>query len=116
MAGRPQKELDQKQFEALCSIWCTEDEICSILGTTDKTLNKWCKRTYNMNYSEAYKRYSTGGRISLRRKQKEVAMTGNVTMLIWLGKNVLGQSESPEISNDTEDSDSYFKEAGLDDF
>lgn len=116
MAGRPKKELDQKQFEALCSIWCTEEEICSLLGTTDKTLNKWCKRIYNMDFSECYKKYSDGGKMSLRRKQKEVALKGNVSMLIWLGKNILGQSENPETSNDQEDTQSYFEEAGLDDF
>ena len=32
---------------------------------------------------------------SLRRKQIEVAMGGNPTMLIFLGKNLLGQSDSP---------------------
>lgn len=31
--------------------------------------------------------------MSLKRKQYEVAMAGNVTMLIWLGKIRLGQVE-----------------------
>ena len=33
--------------------------------------------------------------MKLRRKQIEVAMSGNHTMLIWLGKNMLGQSDTP---------------------
>ena len=33
--------------------------------------------------------------MSLRRKQMEVAMAGTPSMLIWLGKQWLGQSESP---------------------
>lgn len=33
------------------------------------------------------------GRISLRRKQFELAMKGDRTMLVWLGKNMLGQSD-----------------------
>ena len=37
-------------------------------------------------------------------------------MLIWLGKQKLGQRDNPEESLDQEDTESYFKDAGLDDF
>ena len=33
------------------------------------------------------------GRASLRRKQFEMALAGNTTMLIWTGKNILGQMD-----------------------
>lgn len=32
-------------------------------------------------------------RLKLRQKQTEIALGGNVSMLIWLGKNELGQME-----------------------
>ena len=35
-------------------------------------------------------------KIDLRKKQWEVAMDGNVQMLIWLGKQYLGQRDTPE--------------------
>ena len=35
-------------------------------------------------------------KIQLREKQWEVAMEGNVQMLIWLGKQYLGQKDTPE--------------------
>lgn len=35
---------------------------------------------------------------SLRKKQMEVALGGNPTMLIWLGKQLLGQKDQKEIS------------------
>ena len=38
----------------------------------------------------------------LEDKQWEVAMDGNIQMLIWLGKQYLGQSESPNDVNDNE--------------
>jgi hypothetical protein len=98
-AGRPNKDFDKKQFESLCEIMCTQSEICSILGTTDKTLVKWCKRTYKMDFSECFKRFSASGKMSLRRKQFEVARSGNVSMLIWLGKQYLGQTEKVENTN-----------------
>ena len=49
--GRPRKELDIKQFENLCGLQCTRDEICGWFDITDKTLNAWCKRTYGMPFS-----------------------------------------------------------------
>ena len=36
-------------------------------------------------------------RIELRKKQWELAMEGDVRMLIWLGKQYLGQKDSPTI-------------------
>ena len=33
--------------------------------------------------------------VELGKKQWEVAMEGDVTMLVWLGKNYLGQTDSP---------------------
>lgn len=34
--------------------------------------------------------------MSLKRKQWEMAMNGNITMLIWLGKQNLGQTDKVE--------------------
>lgn len=34
-----------------------------------------------------------GGKASLRRMQWKSAEDGNTTMLIWLGKNILGQTD-----------------------
>jgi hypothetical protein len=37
---------------------------------------------------------------SLRRAQIKLALSGNAVMLIWLGKNLLGQSDNPLNSDD----------------
>lgn len=112
-AGRPRKEIDKKQFEKLCGIQCTHDEICAFFEITDKTLNAWCRRTYGANFSEVFSQKRGLGKISLRRAQFEKALEGNPTMLIWLGRQYLGQVDKPEDSVDTEDTDAYFGEAGL---
>ena len=39
------------------------------------------------------------GRTSLRRKQMECALAGNVIMQIWLGKQYLGQADKVENEN-----------------
>lgn len=90
--GRPKKLINQKQFEELCAIQCTEEEICAVLDVDDKTLTNWCKETYNKCFSEVFREKRTGGRASLRRKQWNLAES-NATMGIWLGKQYLGQRE-----------------------
>nr|DAM52547.1 MAG TPA: putative terminase small subunit [Caudoviricetes sp.] len=90
--GRQPKEIDQKQFENLCGLQCTYDEICSWFDVTDKTLNSWCKRTYGKNFSEVFREKRGRGKISLRRTQWELAKK-NASMAIFLGKQYLGQSD-----------------------
>lgn len=108
--GRPRKEIKQEQFEKLCEIQCTLAEICDVLGVSDKTLNAWCRRTYKKTFSDVFKIKRSVGKASLRRMQYLVAEQGNVTMLIWLGKQWLDQAEKPskteaeeEISTEVEE-------------
>lgn len=113
-AGRPRKEIDQKQFENLCGLQCTKDEICAWFDVTDKTLDAWCKRTYRENFSVVFQKKRGKGKISLRRSQWRLATEMlNPTMLVWLGKQYLGQKDVPEESIDTEDADAFFEAAGL---
>lgn len=93
--GRPKKEIDKDTFESLCSIFCTKEEICGVLKITDKTLDRWCRETYNERFSEVYKVVSADGKKSLRRAQFELAKK-SAAMAIFLGKNYLGQRDSFE--------------------
>ena len=111
-SGRPRKEIDREQFEALCRLQCTEEEICSFFGVCEDTLNAWCKRTYRLTFSEVFAQKRVGGKISLRRAQFRLA-ENSANMAIWLGKNYLGQRDRPEDSVDAEDTDAYLREAGI---
>lgn len=93
--ARPKKEINQKQFEQLCAIQCTEEEICAVLDVCTDTLEAWCKRTYKRRFSEVFREKRAGGKASLRRNQWRIAET-NPTMAIFLGKNYLGQKDKPE--------------------
>lgn len=95
--GRPPKEIDQKQFENLCGLQCTLEEICGWFDVTDKTLDSWCKRTYNANFSEVFKQKRGAGKISLRRSQWRLAEK-NATMAIFLGKQFLGQRDNVDVN------------------
>lgn len=95
--ARPRKEIDQKQFEGLCGLQCTLEEICGWFDVTDKTLDGWCKRTYHASFSEVFKQKRGAGKISLRRSQWRLAEK-NATMAIFLGKQFLGQRDSVDVA------------------
>lgn len=101
--GRPQIEISQKTFENLCQLQCTLLEICSFLDVTDKTLNSWCRRTYGETFSEVFKKKRVGGLVSLRWSQFELAKK-NPAMAIFLGKNLLGQTDNILIGEHGEES------------
>ena len=93
--GRPKKQINQSQFEAMCSIQATQEEICLVLGLSDKTLNRWCRQTDGTTFSEVFAQKRALGKISLRRAQFQLAQK-NANMAIWLGKQWLGQKDNIE--------------------
>ena len=93
--ARPRKVINQKQFESLCAIQCTEEEICNVLDVSEKTLISWCNEMYGESFSKVFRQKRDLGKTSLRRNQWKLAENGNSTMQIWLGKQILKQSESP---------------------
>lgn len=90
--GRPTAEIDQKQFENLCKLQCTETEFCAWFEVDDKTLGEWCKRTYGKNFSDVFSEKRGLGKISLRRTQFQLAEK-SPAMAIFLGKQYLDQTE-----------------------
>lgn len=77
----------EKQILELSGLGLNNTEIANFLSIDDTTLKR------------NYEKFLTKGRDilkkKLRKKQIEVAMKGNATMLIWLGKVLLGQKEDP---------------------
>jgi len=98
---RPRKEIDSAQFEKLCGLQCTLAEISGFFDCSEDTVERWCKRTYKTGFAETYKKKSGVGKISLRRYQFKLA-EHNATMAIWLGKQWLGQTDTPAADTMTE--------------
>ena len=97
LGGRPVKTFDWDAIAKMCKIQCKHEEIASISNTTVETLQAACLRDLKMCFSDYYAQKAEGGKKSLRRKQWSVAIDeGNVTMLIWLGKQYLGQTDKVE--------------------
>ena len=90
--GRPEREYDVKIFENLCRAQCTVQEIEAILNTNQVTVDKWCMRHYGKPFNEICEQYKLHGKASLRRTQLKLAEK-NAGMAIFLGKNILGQTD-----------------------
>ncbi len=88
MQRKKKNNSEETRIEKLSGFGLTNKEIADALGYDENTL----KRNFEI--------FLIKGRINLKerlkRKQIETAMKGNVTMLIWLGKQYLGQKEKIE--------------------
>lgn len=86
-------DIDVKQLENLARFGCTNIEIAQFFGCDESTIRK--------GYSEFLIKGRATQKLRLRQLQWKSAESGNVTMQIWLGKQILGQSETP-LSDDNE--------------
>lgn len=99
--ARPRIEIDKGLFEKLCGIQCTLGEIAGVLDCSEDTVERWVLRTYGESFAEIYKRYSSKGKMSLRRYQFDLAKK-NATMALWLGKQYLNQKDFIEQNINTD--------------
>ena len=87
-------KIVKEQFESMCAVQCTEEEIASIFGCSVDTLERWCKDTYNQKFADVFREKRQRGKASLRRRQwLKATEEGDTTMLIFLGKQYLGQAD-----------------------
>ena len=107
--GPPKKPIDWGQFEQLCALHCTQEEICLVLNIAIPTLRERVKAHYGDDYLQTYKRFQEQGKCSLRRNQF-VLSKKNASMAIWLGKVLLGQRD-PGIDETKEDALATIRQA-----
>ena len=89
--ARPAKPIDIRQVEELARIGCTEEDMAAVLGVSVNTLQR--RKRGCTEFRGVIEKGQASLRNSLRRLQVKKALEGNVTMLIWLGKQLLGQSD-----------------------
>jgi hypothetical protein len=98
--GRPKAlvadEKTLRQLRTLAAIQCTQKEAAGVLGVSENSLCTFLGPTGSKIARESWEAGRQNGRASIRRKQYEMALRGNITMLIWWGKNNLGQSDKLE--------------------
>lgn len=93
--GRPRKEIDKTNFEKLCGLFCTLDEIAGFFDCSEDTIERWCKREYEQSFAEISAKKRGLGKISLRRAGLELAKK-NAAVHIFYCKNYLGMTDKQE--------------------
>lgn len=88
--ARPPKPINQDQLKKLAAIGLSNAEIAAVLDCSPDTIER--------RYHNLLERGREHRNASLRRKQFEVAMSGHPTMLIWLGKQFLGQTDKTAVT------------------
>jgi len=96
MKGRPRAKLDKERIEQLAAVGLTVSEIAVIEGVSKKTIDRRALKEVENGRQRLH--------ASLKRKQVEVALAGNTTMLIWLGKQYLDQSDKVDNTHSFGDS------------
>lgn len=86
--ARPKLNIDPKVVESLAKLGAHNTEIADHFGCDEGTIRN--------RFSDVLSKARANRKIKLRELQWRLAEKGNLGMLIWLGKQELGQSEKVE--------------------
>lgn len=86
--ARPKKAIDPEKVRQLAAMDCSYAEIAAVLDCDPSTLTR--------RFAQVIQKGREEGTSSLKRRQFKLAMDGNPTMLIWLGKQRLGQKDQQQ--------------------
>lgn len=92
--GANKKVVPPDEVYKLASLGCSMEEMSDYFMVNRETLK--------YNFLPYIEKGRAQMKCRLRQKQIQVAMSGNAAMLIWLGKNLLGQSDNPLSRDDNE--------------
>lgn len=92
-------EIDWNMLDAILQFKSPLRDAAEILGCSEDTIQNRIREKFDMTFMEYRDLKMSKVRYNLSMKQYEIAKNGNVTMLIWLGKQWLGQKEKQEIEH-----------------
>jgi hypothetical protein len=93
--GRKELPIDPQEVMKLAIMQCSNTEIAAFFDCDEGTIRR--------RFSEQVAKGREMGKMSIRRKQYENAVTHNNTVMqIWLGKNYLNQTDKRAIETSLE--------------
>ena len=85
--GRNKVVIPEEQVAELARLHCTTNEMADFFDVP--------RQTFVDNFRDIIQKNKLETKQRLRAAQLKLAMNGDRSMLIWLGKNILGQSDQP---------------------
>ena len=106
--GSKPRGIDINEVEALAQVHATYVDMAAHFGVHRNTIIKRVNDTEtfytladgsSLTFREVIDRGNARGRVSLRQAQFKMAIAGNATMQIWLGKQLLEQTDEHKITH-----------------
>lgn len=89
--GRPLKKIDERTVRAMASVGATNTEIAEFFGIGEATVRR--------RFGEILTKGHASRKVRLRQMQWKACKTGNTALLIWLGKQMLSQTDKQEVEH-----------------
>jgi hypothetical protein len=93
--------IDKKEFDVLVETGLSPPLIADYFAVTEGQLNDWVRENCEIKPAAYFRMRAAKVKAGLLQRQMALASQGNATMLIWLGKNMLGQVEKAESDADS---------------
>ena len=98
--ARPKVNIDWTAVNSLLEADCEGTEIAAYLGIVPDTLYRRCQEDNNIGFADYLREKKAKGNSLLKVKQFEAAIKDkDRTMLVWLGKQRLGQRDRSDIEH-----------------
>jgi len=101
--GRP-RSLDDVDFEKVALLGrfrATHETMAEFFDVSVRTIERYMKDDTS-EFCRVYKKAFAECKMSIAEAQVHSALEGNATLLIWLGKQHLGQIDRQEVKQDVE--------------
>lgn len=85
--------IDWKKVDQLLECGNDGIRVAANIGIHPDTLYRRCKEEHGIGFADYLAQKRSKGVSRLLAKQYEVAMKGNTTMLVWVGKQMAGQKD-----------------------
>jgi hypothetical protein len=92
------KLVNWEILKKLCAIGCTRNEIANFFEISLDALQVRCAEDHGITFTEYVEVASAKGKTKLRQLQWKAAEEGNISMLMFLGKQLLGQTDRHDLA------------------
>jgi len=99
-AGRPRMKLDWDYIDSLLAAGCSGVQIAAHLGMHYETFYMTCAKDHDMTFTDYSRMKKAKGESMLKKAQFDLAMQKDKTMLVWLGKQRLNQTDRPQMKHE----------------
>lgn len=91
--ARPKADVDANEVFKLAKLGCKTEEIADWFGVSTDTIQR--------RFAAELSKGRADVKLSLRRWQLQHAENGNASLLIWLGKQMLGQRDNDLVNDES---------------